>query len=159
MVADSFGTASGYPTSAREPYSFASKRCNSFGNHAYSLDPPVPWFRLATGELALGNVGEMSCEQGGSAPNAGFGFNAVEPRHHENANAVFADGHVESMTPAEFGYVVRPDGSFAYNNLADLYTDANGNGRPDKNEWHATNRLFSSTATNRLLPTAHPDYR
>ena len=159
MVADSLGTASGYPESLREPYSFASKRCNSLGNHAYSLDPPIPWFRDARGQPVLGNVGEMSCERGGSAPNSGFGFNAVDARHGENANAVFADGHVGSMSPEEFGYVVRADGSFAYSTLSELYTDTNGNGRPEKNEWHATNMWFSGTGSNRLLPKAHPDYR
>ena len=159
MVADSLGTASGYPESSREPYSFASKRCNSLGNHAYSLDPPVPWFRDASGQTVLGNVGEMSCEPGGSAPNAGFGFNAVDARHGGNANAVFADGHVGSMTAEEFGYVVRADGSFAYSNLSELYTDDNGNGTPEKNEWHATNMWFSGTGSNRLLPKPHPDYR
>lgn len=158
-VADSMGTASGYPQSAREPYSFATKRCNMLGNHAYSLDPPVPWYLGADGEPALGNVGEMSCESGGSAPNAQFGFNAVDARHGDLANAVFADGHVGSMTTEEFGYVVRPDGSFAYNNLDELFTDANGNGVAEKNEWIATNRWFSGTGGNRLLPKAHPGYR
>ena len=160
MVADSMGTASGYPQARREPYSFASKRCNSLGNHAYSLDPPIPWFAdPATGAPVLGNVGEMSCEQGGSAPNAEFGFNGVDPRHRGLANAVFADGHVASMTPEDFGYIVRDDGSFAYNQINELYTDENGNGLPEKNEWHASNRWFSGTGTNRLLPKPHPDYR
>lgn len=159
LVADSLGTASGFPQAQREPYSFASKRCNSLGNHAYSLDPPIPWFLDQDGQPVLGNVGEMSCEPGGSAPNAGFGFNAVEARHRGMANAVFADGHVSSMTPEDFGYVVREDGSYAYSDLDDLYTDANGNGAPDKNEWHATNKWFSGTGTNRLLPKPHPDYR
>jgi hypothetical protein len=63
------------------------------------------------------------------------------------------------MSPEEFGYVVRADGSFAYSTLSELYTDTNGNGRPEKNEWHATNMWFSGTGSNRLLPKAHPDYR
>lgn len=159
MVADSLGTASGFATGEREPYSFASKRCNSLGNHAYSLDPPVPWFADSSGQPVLGNVGEMSCEPGGTAPNAGHGFNAVDGRHRGHANAVFADGHVAGMTPEEFGYVVRPDGSFAYSDISELFTDENGNGQPDKNEWHASNRWFSGTGTNRLLPKPHPLYR
>ena len=159
LVADSMGTASGYPGAAREPYSFASKRCNSLGNHAYSLDPPIPWYAGPSGTLVLGNVGEMSCEAGGSATNAQFGFNAVDGRHRGFANAVFADGHVAGMTPEDFGYVVRSDGSFAYNDLSELCTDANGNGLPEKNEWKATNHWFSGTGTNRLLPKAHPGYR
>ena len=159
MVADSLGTASGYPTSRREPYSFASKRCNSLGNHAYSLDPPIPWFRTVAGEIQLGNVGEMSCELGGSAPNAEFGFNAVDARHRGMANAVFADGHVASMTPEDLGYLVREDGSYAYNSLDELFTDANNNGVPEKNEWHASNKWFTGTGTNGLLPKPHPEYR
>ncbi len=160
LVADSMGTASGYPESEREPYSFASKRCNSLGNHAYSLDPPIPWFLdPSTGDLLLGNVGEMSCESGGSAPNAQFGFNAVDGRHRGRANAVFADGHVGGMTPEDFGYVVRKDGSFAYNDLSELFTDTNGNGSAEKDEWHASNSLFSGTGANELLPKPHPDYR
>ena len=159
MVADSLGTASGFPAASREPYSFASKRCNSLGNHAYSLDPPVPWYKSGNGQLDLGNVGEMSCESGGSAPNAQFGFNAVDGRHNGFAHAVFADGHVAGMTPEDFGYVVRADGSFAYDDLSELYTDANGNGVPEKDEWHARNDWFSGTGTNRLLPVAHPGYR
>ena len=159
MVADSHGTAAGYSEASREPYSFASKRCNSRGNHAYSLDPPIPWYGGSAGNLSLGNVCEMSCEPGGSAPNAQHGFSAVDGRHRGSANAVFADGHVGSMSPEEFGYVVRPDGSLAYDDLSELFTDANGNGVPEKNEWKATNRWFSGTGTNRLLPKAHPGYR
>ncbi|MEX2173060.1 MAG: DUF1559 domain-containing protein, partial [Pirellulaceae bacterium] len=159
MVADSMGTASGYPESRREAYSFASKRCNELGNHAYSLDPPIPWYLGSNGTPALGNVGELSCEAGGSAPNAQYGFNAVEGRHRGLANAVFADGHVAGMTPEDFGYVVRPDGSFAYDNLGELFTDLNGNGIAEKNEWKATNRWFSGSGSNRLLPKAHPGYR
>ena len=90
-----------------------AKRCSARGNHAYSIDPPIPWYTDASGNLVLGNVCEMSCEPGGSAPNAQFGYGAVEGRHKGSAHAVFADGHVSSMTPEEFGYVVRPDGSFA----------------------------------------------
>lgn len=159
MVADSQGTSAGYAETSREPYSFASKRCSSRGNHAYSIDPPIPWYTDSGGNLVLGNVCEMSCEPGGSAPNAQYGYGAVEGRHKGSAHAVFADGHVSSMTPEEFGYVVRPDGSFAYANLAELFTDANGNGKPEKNEWIATNRWFSGTGTNRMLPKAHPGYR
>jgi prepilin-type N-terminal cleavage/methylation domain-containing protein/prepilin-type processing-associated H-X9-DG protein len=159
MVADSLGTASGYPEAGREPYSFASKRCNSIGNHAYSLDPPVPWYTGADGQPVLGNVGEMSCEPSGSAPNAQFGFNAVDGRHQRLAHAVFADGHVGGMTPEDFGYVVRSNGSFAYGKIEELFIDANGNGIPEKDEWQATNRWFSGTGTHRLLPTPHPAYR
>jgi prepilin-type processing-associated H-X9-DG protein len=111
------------------------------------------------GQLALGNVCEMGCEPSGTAPNAQYGYGAVEGRHRGMAHAVFVDGHVAAMTPEDFGYVVRPDGSFAYADLAELFTDANGNGLPDKNEWKATNRWFSGTGTNRVLPKAHPGYR
>jgi prepilin-type N-terminal cleavage/methylation domain-containing protein/prepilin-type processing-associated H-X9-DG protein len=160
VVADSMGTAAGFPDAQREPYSFASKRCNSRGNHAYSLDPPVPWFADATGSLFLGNVGEMSCEPGGTAPNARFGFNAVEGRHQGQAHALFLDGHVSAMTPEELGYAVRPDGSFAYADLDELFEDLNANGVPDqRNEWKATNRYFSGTGSHQLLPTAHPGFR
>jgi prepilin-type N-terminal cleavage/methylation domain-containing protein/prepilin-type processing-associated H-X9-DG protein len=160
MVADSMGTASGYSDAEREMYSFASKRCNSRGNHAYSLDPPVPWFADNSGDLFLGNVGEMSCEPGGAAPNAAHGFNAVEARHQGLAHVVFADGHVAAMTPEQLGYVVRADGSFAYGALPELFVDANGNGVPDlRSEWKATNRYFSGTGSHRLLPTAHPGFR
>jgi prepilin-type processing-associated H-X9-DG protein len=160
LVADSLGTASGYSDAEREPYTFASKRCNGRGNHAYSLDPPVPWFSDAAGALTLGNVGEMSCETGGSAPNARHGFNAVEARHQGLAHAVFADGHVAALSPEQLGYVVRPDGSYAYADLDELFVDSNGNGVPDlRKEWKATNRYFSGTGGDRLLPTSHAGFR
>ncbi|MEX2118909.1 MAG: DUF1559 domain-containing protein [Pirellulales bacterium] len=161
MVADSLGTAAGYADKNREPYSFASKRCNARGNHAYSLDPPIPWYADAAGDLFLGNVCEMNCEPPplAAAPNARFGYGAVDGRHRGLAVAVFADGHVAAMTPEDFGYVIRPDGSFAYHDLSELFTDANGNGIPEKNEWKASNRWFSGTGANHLLPKAHPGYR
>lgn len=160
MVADSMGTAAGFAESERESYSFATKDCNMLGNHAYTIDPPVPWYTGAGGQPALGNVGEMSCEPGGSAPKAGHGFNGVDPRHRGCANAVYADGHVDWKTPEDFGYVVRSDGSFAYSDLAEMFTDLNGSGKPDrKDEWIGNNRLFTGTGTHHLLPHPHPGYR
>lgn len=159
MVADSMGTAAGYARNERQPFAGAAKLCNARGNHAYNLDPPVPWYMTADGLFRLGNVGEMSCEPGGSAPHARAGYIGVDPRHHERANAVFVDGHVEGQRPRDLGYVVRGDGSFAYNALGELFTDLNGNGIPDrKDEWVATNELFTGAGIHKPLPP-QPGYR
>lgn len=150
VVADSLGTAAGYPESERQPFSGPGKLCPSRGNHAYNLDPPVPWYRDENGLFALGNVGEMSCEPGGSAPQARHGYGAVDARHRGRANVAFLDGHVEGRTPQELGYVVREDGSFAYDDLTELFEDLNGNRVPDrKDEWVGTNQWFSGSGVHK----------
>ncbi|GEM_PF-1424305 len=146
LVADSFGTASSIAEALRSPWSGETNNCTARGNHSYSLDPPVPYFTDGT-RIRMGLISSGSCEK------LTGGFSGAEGRHSGRANIVFADGHVESMTPEEMGYIVRADGSYSYNNLEELYTDKNGNGIPDrKDEWVATNRLFTGTGIHRLLP-------
>ena len=152
MVADCLGTASGYAEADRQPWSGASDICRARGNHSYALDPPVPWFedRFSSSPTGL-SLGAVS--SGGDCPFPEHGFTAVDGRHQGRAQAVFADGHVGAMTPEEFGYVVREDGSFAYDDINELFEDLNGNGLPDrKDEWLGSNELFSGVGIHKLLP-------
>jgi prepilin-type N-terminal cleavage/methylation domain-containing protein/prepilin-type processing-associated H-X9-DG protein len=149
LVADCFGTAGGYAEDQRQPWSGQSDLCNSRGNHAYALDPPVPWHLDSSGQWEFGVVADGGCE----IPSAGsHGYSPVDPRHQGNANAVFADGHVSSKTPEEFGYAVRADGSFAYDDLNELYEDLDNDGVIDRNEWIASNALFSGSGKHKPLP-------
>ena len=153
MVADCLGTASGLAEGQRQSYSGASDLCASVGNHSYALDPPVPYYDDDNDPNTAPILGKVSEQGGCQNPPTSYGYSGVDPRHRGRANAVFADGHVGAMTPEELGYKVRSDGSFAFNDLNDLFQDKNGNNAPDrKDEWTATNEWFSGTGAHKLLP-------
>ena len=113
VASDCLGTAAGKSTSSRTSYRVdGSGDTSAVGNHAWSLDPP----RLIPGMSDFCDDGNRSPEHR-SAPDA---------RHDGRSVVLFADGHAESLTPEQLGYVVNPDGSYAV-----------GGG--------AHNRLFSGT--------------
>lgn len=108
VAADSLGTAGEFPTGQRTPYrADGSADLAAVGNHAYMLDPP-----------RLTNKSDR-CDSGVRG--------GPDPRHSGRATFVFADGHAKPATPAELGYVVNADGSFAIDDP------------------RATNRHFSGT--------------
>jgi prepilin-type N-terminal cleavage/methylation domain-containing protein/prepilin-type processing-associated H-X9-DG protein len=99
MFADSLGTAAGKPVGehtqnrndgSRDPQLLAQ------GGHGYALDPPR---MLENNDFA--DRRNRSFEHR-SAPHA---------RHRGKTNAAFCDGHVETLTLEELGYVVEADGS------------------------------------------------
>lgn len=147
MVADCLGTASGLPAEFRQPYVGTMNRCEAVGNHSYALDPPFPWFVNDQGQLQLGGVSEGDCSPG---------FSAVDPRHLGHANVVFVDGHVDSMAPEALGYVVRPDGSFAFDDLNELLKPGDWSASDPasirRHHLRATNEWFSGTGTHNWLP-------
>lgn len=156
IVADSLGTASGYPEDQRQPWSGESDECAGRGNHSYALDPPVPFYDDDSDPATLpvlGKISEGDCHDPLGTPPQ-FGFTGVDGRHvGGKANAVCVDGHVVSMTPEDFGYVVREDGSYAYHDINELFVDDNGNGIPDlKNEWLGRSDWFTGVGIHRLLP-------
>lgn len=105
VVADALGTAAGKPKSARTGYrQDGSGDLSAIGNHAWSLDPP--------------RVTDTSdyCDDGARTPAHRSGSAA---RHRGKSNFLFADGHVEALTPQDAGYVVKSDGSFAKGDEAD----------------------------------------
>lgn len=93
VAGDCMGTAAGFPIAARSGYSNDATDFNDPGNHAYTLDPP----RLTAGS-----------DRGDS----GQGRTAVDPRHLNRANVVFADGHAENLSDRELGYRKRPNGRY-----------------------------------------------
>ncbi len=112
---DCMGTAAGYPTRGRQDYSNNGRSVAALGNHGWTLDPP----RLTeTSDRGTGDAG---------SPRT-----AVDPRHEGRANAVFCDGHAESLTPTELGYRVLPSGA---------YVDLESVENPP------TNRFFSGTGS------------
>src|SRR5687767_4998589 len=99
MAADCMGTAAGKPMSVRTGhYDDGQKDLFAIGNKAHLLDPP----RMPTGSDYADT--EAAQAQHRSAP---------DPRHNKRANFAFCDGHVESKTLRDVGYVVRADGSVA----------------------------------------------
>src|SRR5690606_12811529 len=101
MAADAMGTAAGKPRKSRTAYrSDGSHDAYGLGNHAWSLDPP----RIPPG------AGAEYCNDEERVP---AGRSAPDPRHGGKANVAFCDGHVETLTLAELGYVVNEDGSVA----------------------------------------------
>ncbi len=103
LSADSLGTAAHFATAGRTAYQpTGSGVLTALSNHGWSLDPP----RLT--------ANSDSCDDGNrpvrSAPDA---------RHRERANFSHTDGHVESRTPGEMGYVIDSDGRFNADGGAD----------------------------------------
>lgn len=94
MAADSMGTAAGKAKSKRTGYLFdGSKDEYAWCNKGWCLDPP----RLTpTSDYA---------DPQHRSPHDRSG---PDPRHNGKVNVVFCDGHVESMTPQQMGYVVSP---------------------------------------------------
>lgn len=100
LFADAMGTAAGKAAASRGGYrADGSADVNALGNHAWSLDPP----RLLA-------VNSEYCDDNNRAD---VHRSAPEPRHLGRANVAFCDGHVERLSLAELGYVVRADGSVA----------------------------------------------
>jgi prepilin-type N-terminal cleavage/methylation domain-containing protein/prepilin-type processing-associated H-X9-DG protein len=129
IAADALGTAAGKPASARTGYrQDGVSDLFAVGNHGWSLDPPRV---TPTSDY---------CDDNNRAPQH---RSAPDARHKKRANFLFADGHVQPMTPAEAGYVIKPDGSFASGDGTD------GAAR-------ASNSLFSGKARDVDPPSIHP---
>ncbi len=122
LAADTLGTAAGKPEIARTPNLADGSRhpeLTAMGGHGYALDPP-----------RLTNDSDYA-DRRNRAPEH---RSAPHERHSGAANVSFCDGHVESMTLDEMGYVENPDGSVA------------------ALDPRATNRHFSGDGTDRDPP-------
>ena len=96
VIGDSLGTAAGVHPHWRTVYSNdGPDMYGALANHGWSLDPP----RLT-----------LDSDRGTGDP--GSERTAVDPRHKDKANVVFADGHAASMTPYDLGYRQTPGGRF-----------------------------------------------
>lgn len=95
LGADSLGTAAGFAANERSDYENQGSDEASVGNHAWSLDPP----RLtAVSDRGSGDAGSRRT--------------AVDPRHRGLVNAVFCDGHAQSLKLEALGYRRLPTGAF-----------------------------------------------
>lgn len=108
--ADSMGTAATFPKNVRVPYENNSREARGFGNEGFNLDPP--WVDAVDGEMAGFDDSPQT-------------RTAVDPRHRERANVMWVDGHGDTRTARELGYVENPDGSTAMEGDNSLWT---GNG-------------------------------
>jgi len=100
MAADSLGTAAGKPEANRTPNRPDGSRDPALlaeGGHGYALDPP----RMTS-----------NCDYADIRNRAPEHRSAPHERHRSRANFSFCDGHVETATAGEMGYVKRGDGSF-----------------------------------------------
>lgn len=95
VMADALGTAAGYPTGLRKGYENDGTSLEAKGNHGWSLDPP-----------RLTDRSDRGTGDDGSPRSA------VDPRHKDQANVVFADGHGLGMTDYELGYRRERDGEY-----------------------------------------------
>lgn len=95
LGADSMGTAAGFAEHDRRPYSNNGTGYAELGNHAWSLDPP----RLT-----------QSSDRGSGDANSPR--TAVDPRHRGTVNAVFCDGHGDSLSAKALGYKTLPHGKY-----------------------------------------------
>lgn len=113
LGADSIGTAAGFAVRERKDYVNNGTDYPELGNHAWSLDPP----RLTeTSDRGSGDAG---------SPRT-----AVDPRHRGRVNAVFCDGHGDSLSIKALGYRTLEDGEYV--DMEDV-------------EEPPTNKLFSGT--------------
>lgn len=121
MIADSMGTAAAVPTKQRQGYYVDGKKDpDAQGNKGYLIDPP----RLSN----TSSRADLQIDP--------FYHSAPAPRHNKKANVAFCDGHVESKTLEELGYVVSPDGAVGMSGPT------------------VTNRYFSGTGQDADAPTA-----
>ena len=134
MFADSMGTAAGKPEALRTPNRTDGSRdpdLTALGGHGYALDPP----RLDSASDYADR--RFRAPQHRSAP---------DPRHNQQSNVAFADGHVDRMTLPDLGYEVNGDGSVG---IGDTPT---GPGSPTNSPDRATNKLFSGNGRDILAP-------
>src|SRR5215212_8299553 len=120
MIADSLGTAVTVPTKARQGYYADGKKDpDASGNKGFLLDAPR---QTANSDRADIQISPMYH----SGPAA---------RHNKKVNVAYADGHVDSVTPEEMGYVVNADGSMPLSGTVNGQTAHNryfsGTGRDD----------------------------
>jgi prepilin-type N-terminal cleavage/methylation domain-containing protein/prepilin-type processing-associated H-X9-DG protein len=113
MATDSLGTAAGFATFSRKGYSNDGTAFDEIANHGWTLDPP----RLTT--LSDRGSGDPGTTRTG--PDA---------RHAGRTNALFCDGHAETIRVEKLGYRLLPDGKFVDQ---EVVTDA------------PSNRMFSGT--------------
>ena len=117
LFADTLGTAATFAEDDRKPYnplrSGTGGSADEIGNHGWSLDPP----RLTA------NSDNCDGSRDGSTRSA------PDERHNGAANAAFIDGHVESGSAADFGYIKNSDGSFAYGSSSADNSRFSGTGR------------------------------
>lgn len=102
VAGDCMGTAAGLAKFDRLPYVNdgphgldVSQRYSALGNHGWTLDPP-----------------RLSAESDHGTGDFDSPRTAVDPRHVDRANVVFADGHTETLTPVALGYRMHEDGRF-----------------------------------------------
>lgn len=122
MFTDSMGTAAGKPETVRTQNRADGSRdpnLTALGGHGYAIDPP--WMTDNTDYADR----RYRAPEHRSAP---------DPRHRDKTNAAYCDGHVETVSLSELGYIVNPDGSVAATNE------------------EATNALFSGTNRNDSPP-------
>jgi prepilin-type processing-associated H-X9-DG protein/prepilin-type N-terminal cleavage/methylation domain-containing protein len=95
LGADCLGTAAGFAASDRKGYNNGGSAFDEIGNHAWTLDPP----RLtATSDRGSGDPGTTR--------------SGVDARHAGLSNALFCDGHAETMKLERLGYRLLPTGAF-----------------------------------------------
>jgi len=98
IAGDCLGTASNYPEEERTSYENDGKSLTSLSNHGWTLDPPNLHVNSDRG------TGDSASPR-----------TAVDPRHALRSNVVFVDGHAETLTPENLGYVRDKYGMFLDN--------------------------------------------
>ena len=145
VAADCMGTAAGFGEARRGSYNREGTNFAALGNHGWSLDPP----RLT-----------RECDRGTGESDSPR--TAVDARHQKKVNAVFADGHGETMTPYNMGYRVNNTGRFVdYDPTEEGSGDDGGGaiGRAPHRGWGPDTRYLQANpaddkidgATNRLF--------
>jgi prepilin-type processing-associated H-X9-DG protein/prepilin-type N-terminal cleavage/methylation domain-containing protein len=114
MAADCLGTAAGKPEADRTGYNVSGSH-DPFGrlNKGWCIDPP----RLPA------NSDYADPERRNPPDRSG-----PDARHQGKANVLFCDGHVDSMTPTDMGYIVLSDGSMPVNGQGVSNVMFSGNG-------------------------------
>lgn len=129
VFADSMGSAAGFTLVSRKGFNSDDRDPARMANHGYTLDPP----RL-TKNADRGEEDERI-------------RTAVDPRHDEKTNAVFADSHAETRSPRALGYRRARGGCFgeasANDSCRGIGSESPYEGPPE--EADANNRFFSGT--------------
>lgn len=99
MIGDCMGTAASFAPAERLDYDDDGRNAAGYGNEGFNLDPP----RV---DAAMGEMAGFD-----ESPQV---RTAVDPRHGARANVLRVDGHGDTRSPQQLGYILDAAGRYTF---------------------------------------------